>query len=299
MKKITLKITAILFIALSAFQTNAQADAVWTKEGWYTLGAEGTDLLMTIDGATLTLIWAAPKTGADANLQEFRIVNHRTPSSAGLMEITADVTPGPGLITLTTNTEDPGPDATTGEKRALGLAIKIGAPKEVTPLVGDYSGLDQFQRRKTKVDADGNYDAGGSNPSAGNNALFLRTSWDNGSRFGVAPVAGEQVKFDNGAIDVIRFNFVKDLETASVNTFGAEAFSISNPINNTLTIKGATSKVSKINIFSVLGNKVLSKSVNNVNGDISFNTSTLSTGLYIVELTGANNERFTKKIIKQ
>ena len=298
MKKITLKITAILFIALSAFQTSAQDVATYTKEGWYTLGAEGTDLLMTIDGASLTLIWAAPKTGADANLQQFRIANHRTPASAGLMEITADVTPGPGVITLTTNTEDPGPDATTGEKRALGLAIKIGAPKEVTPLVGDYSGLDQFQRRKTKVDADGNYDTGGSNP-AGNNSLFLRTTWDTGSRFGKAPVEGEQVQFDNGAIDVIRFNFVKDLETASVNTFGIEAFSISNPINNTLTIKGATSKVSKVNVYSVLGNTVLSKSMNNISGDISLNTSSLSTGLYIIEMTGNNGERFTKKIIKQ
>ena len=103
---------------------------------------------------------------------------------------------------------------------------------------------------------------------------------------------------DNEDVWVFEVSEIEE-PTASVNTFGVEAFTISNPINNTLIIKGATSKVSKVNVYSVLGNTVLSKSVNNINGDISLNTSSLSKGLYIIEMTGNNGERFTKKIIKQ
>ncbi|MEN8703280.1 MAG: T9SS type A sorting domain-containing protein, partial [Polaribacter sp.] len=71
------------------------------------------------------------------------------------------------------------------------------------------------------------------------------------------------------------------------------------PVSNQLTIKGATSKVSRLNVYSVLGNAVLSKVIDNQNGDISVNVSALSSGLYIVELNGENGERLTKKIIKQ
>ena len=52
-------------------------------------------------------------------------------------------------------------------------------------------------------------------------------------------------------------------------------------------------------VYSVLGNKVLSKAINNVNGDINLNVSSLATGLYIVEVNGENGQRLTKKIIKQ
>lgn len=85
----------------------------------------------------------------------------------------------------------------------------------------------------------------------------------------------------------------------STKTFGLNAFSISNPVNNLLTIKGATSKVSEISVYSVLGNRVLSRTINNEDGDINIDVNTLSTGLYIVRMTGNNGERFTKKIIKQ
>lgn len=298
MKKITLKIAVFLFIAMSAFQSNAQE---WTKEGWYTIGAQDTDLLMTIDGATLTLIWAAPKTGADANLQEFRIVNHRAPASDGLMEITADVTPGPGILTMTTNTEDPtiaNPEATTGEKRALSLAIKLGGPKEVEELTGDYSGLDQFQRRKTPVDENGNalpVSDGGANP-AGNNSLFLRTPWDTGSRFGVTPVEGAQVQFDNGALDVVRFNFVRDVVLSTKN-FDASSLSITNPVNDNLVIKGINSDITSVSVYNLLGSKVLTQNITG-NSSLNVNVSNLVSGMYIVKLEGANGA-FSKKIIKQ
>lgn len=86
---------------------------------------------------------------------------------------------------------------------------------------------------------------------------------------------------------------------ASTQSFSIGAFSISNPINNQLTIKGATSDVSEISMYSVLGNKVLSKSMNSESGDISINVSALANGLYIVEMTSNDGQRFTKKIIKQ
>jgi hypothetical protein len=87
--------------------------------------------------------------------------------------------------------------------------------------------------------------------------------------------------------------------TLSTKSFDVNAFSISNPVNDELTIRGATSKVKEVSLYSVLGNKVLSKTLNDVNGDLNLNVSALSTGLYIVKMTGKNGERFTKKIIKQ
>lgn len=87
---------------------------------------------------------------------------------------------------------------------------------------------------------------------------------------------------------------------ASVNTFRLDdAFSVSNPVNNQLTIRGAVSKVQRVSLYSILGSKVLNKSVYNANENIKLDVNSLSTGLYILELSGANGERFTKKIIKQ
>ncbi|PWG06683.1 T9SS type A sorting domain-containing protein [Polaribacter aquimarinus] len=290
MKKQLLKFTLLAFVVLfGASASYAQADLLYTKPGWYKLGARGTNLFMTINGGTGQLEWAEEITSGDTSTQEWLIKDHRTQAGAGFVEITSKA--GGVDWTMTTS-------GVEADGKNLTITVEMRLPKEVVVSSGDLSGKDQFQRRKAKVDANGDPDANGANPAAGNNALFIKVPWDGGSRYGVIPsAAGEAVKFDGGGIDVLDYHFVKDDATASVNTFGADAFVISNPVKNQLTIKGATSKVNEISVYSVLGSKVLSQKVN-TQGNISLNTSSLTKGLYIVEIKG-DNAKFTKKIIKQ
>lgn len=292
MKKQLLKLTLFAFVALFGAST-AQAQALWTENGVYKISTSGLtpNLYMTINlaatGGAPLVEWQPEKTGDDET-QLWTIVDHRTPASAGLMEITATIT-GVGTVTLCTADDSAHPAQT--------LTVRAGEPKTVVVNGGDHSGLDQFQRRKAKVDANGLADSAGSNPTDGNNALFLRNTLGTNSRFGIIPsAAGDPVEFDGGGIDVLQYHLVQAL---SVNTFDVDTFTISNPVNNQLTIKGATSKVKQVSLFSVLGNKILSQSVNSNNEDLTVNVSGLSTGLYIVEMTGFNGERFTRKIIKQ
>lgn len=287
MKKQLLKLTllaVVVFFSASTVNAQTKEEVEWHKNGYYTIGIPGQNLFMTIDSSTGNLIWAEALTGDNIVLQQWAITDHITPSSAGLMQITAEV-PGVGTFTMAT--------AAVGDPvaRDLTLIARPGGPVAVpTTLVDDYSGLDQFQRRRA------------STHFGGNNALFLRTPADTGSRFGVIPTAaGEPVQFDGGGIDILEF-VIQDRElpaTASANTFGVDALSISNPVNNQLTIKGATSKVQELSLYSVLGNKVLSKTVKNVNGNINLDVNSLSTGLYILKVVGVNGERLSKKIIKQ
>jgi hypothetical protein len=310
MKKQLLKLVLLTFVVLFSAST-MQAQALYTVEGKYKISTAADVspvLYMTVTGAG-TLVWDVEKAGDDPS-QVWTVQNHRTPAGAGFVEVFATI-PNVGNWTLTTT-------GVEADGKNLTLSVKYGDPKTVaytaptggdtpedtsddTPVVysGDLSGLDQFQRRKTKVNADGLADSAGSTPADGNNSLFIKVPWDGGSRYGVVPAAAnDPVQFDGGGIDVIQYHLV-EAAVASVNTFGLDAFSISNPVNSQLTIKGATSKVKEISVFSVLGNKVLSKALNNVNGEVSLNVSSLSTGLYIVQMVGNEGERFTKKIIKQ
>ncbi|WP_298763434.1 T9SS type A sorting domain-containing protein [uncultured Polaribacter sp.] len=291
MKKQLLKLTLFVAVLFIASATQAQA-ILWTKDAIYRIGARGTTLFMTIDGTTtpVSLKWAEEITTGDASTQEFAIVGHRTPAAAGLMEITANV--GGNVWTMCI---DP---TTVADYPNVTLTVEQRLPKEVEE--ADWSGLDQFQRRKAKVDANGDPDAAGSNPAgAVNNALFVQAGDAlKNSRYGVIPsAAGDLVQFDGGGIDVIDYHFVRDLPTASVKSFSADAFTISNPVNNFLNISGETSKINKVNVYSILGGKMLSRKIDNQN-NVSINVNNLASGLYIVELVGESSS-FTKKIVKQ
>lgn len=281
MKKQLLKLTLLVAVLFSAPAFQAQEFEEYTKVGVYTINIPGEDLLMTIDPATAAVVWQPKLTGAAAATQEWTIQDHITPSSGGLMQITAEI-PGAGLFTFTTSTTDE-------TASVYDIAVRPGGPKEVEPMTGDYSGNDQIQRRKTGTSR------------GGNDALFLRVSWATNGRFGVAPTAaGDPVQFRfGGAIDKLEFKFVRDLPAASVNTFDVDSFVISNPISNQLTIKGATEKVQELSLYSVLGTKVLTRTLNNSNEDISLDVNSVSTGLYILKLVGKNGEVFSKKIIKE
>jgi len=84
----------------------------------------------------------------------------------------------------------------------------------------------------------------------------------------------------------------------STETFDKQSFSVSNPVNDQLNIKGLTSKVKEVSVYSILGNRVLRRKVDTDNA-INLNVSSLSKGVYIVEIKGNEGSRFTQKIIKQ
>lgn len=128
--------------------------------------------------------------------------------------------------------------------------------------------------------------------------MFLRIPGTTGSRFGAAPVSGEQVVFDGGGIDKLEFLRVGDLPL-STKSFAANAFEIANPVKDQLVIKGATSDVKQVSLYSVLGNQVLSTGVSNAGGNIEIDVNSLAAGIYILDITGENGERHTEKIIKQ
>lgn len=276
MKKQLLKLTLLVAVLFSASTFVAQEFEEYTTPGVYTINIPGEDLLMTIDPATSGVLWQPKVEGATAATQEWTIQDHVTPASDGLMQITAEI-PGAGMFTFTTASEDE-------ESTTFNISVRPGAPKEVE--ADDYSGKDQIQRRKTGTSR------------GGNDALFLRVPWGNTARFGTAPTAaGDPVQFRfGGSIDKLEFKRVRDLPLSTKN-FDASSLSISNPVNNQLTIKGLNSDITKLSVYNLLGSKVLTQNVSGTSS-LNINVSNLVSGMYIVKLEGANGA-FSKKIIKQ
>lgn len=269
MKKTTLKITAFLLLTMFALQSHAQ---FWNANGTYKISVPGEDLFMTIDPSTLNVVWDAEISG-NSELQLWRITDHRSPASPGLMEITADVTSLGGTVTMTTSA--------TGSHPNYMMSVKVGPPATVS--ADDYSGLDQFQRRRT---------SGFSGP--GNDALFFRTPDGTNSRWGAAAVDGEVVQFNGGAIDRLEFTLIGVL---SNEEFDTSSIFISNPFKNEINIKGLNANVKEVSVYSLLGKEVLTR---NVDGQTSLtiDVSAFTSGMYLVKMQG-DNGTFTKKIVKQ
>jgi len=67
-----------------------------------------------------------------------------------------------------------------------------------------------------------------------------------------------------------------------------------NPVNNLLHIKLNTAKQTQVDIYNVLGKRVISKTI--YNSEI-ISTQNLSSGIYILRLTQGNTT-ISKKLIK-
>jgi hypothetical protein len=280
------------------FALQVQGQALYTEPGTYKISTSGLtpNLYITVNTSTGAVEWAEELPG-ESELQLWTIKGHRTPASPGLVEITGNIT-GLGAVTLCTLDDSAHPLQT--------LAVRPGDPKSVAfdnsdpdpanwVYSGDRTGLDQFQRRKAKVNAEGLADPAGANPANGNNALFLQNTVGTNSRYGVIPTAaGEAVQFDGGGIDVIQFHLITPLSTANFDT---SSIFISNPVKNRLDIKGLTASVSKVSVYTLLGRTVITKDVSG-NSAVSVDVSSLSAGMYIVKLQGENGS-FSKKIVKQ
>ncbi|PWG06736.1 T9SS type A sorting domain-containing protein [Polaribacter aquimarinus] len=92
------------------------------------------------------------------------------------------------------------------------------------------------------------------------------------------------------------FQFVNDASTLNTEKFDLGAFSLLNPVNQELTIKGLPSNVNNISVYSLLGQKLLSREAKTES--LSINVSSLKSGMYIVTFSGENG-KFTRRIIKK
>lgn len=297
MKKTTLKITTFLLLTMFAIQVQGQA--LWTEPGVYKISTSGLtpNLYLTISTTTGDLVWDAEITPDDAT-QLWTVTDHRMPASAGYVEITADITPGPGAFTMIVDQSTIAVDPVTGlfdqNDKDFRISVRPGLP--ISDTADPNYGFDQFQRRKAKVGPDGLADPNGTNPADGNNALFVKPEGATGaSRYGVIPTAaGEDVLFDGGGIDVLQYHLISALSTADFDT---SSIFVSNPVNDELTIKGLTPNVKDVNIYSLLGKQIMSIKVDGAS-TLNMDVSTLASGLYIVKMVGDNGS-YSKKIIKE
>ena len=102
----------------------------------------------------------------------------------------------------------------------------------------------------------------------------------------------------NGTTQLGMDRWIFEAATAlSVNNFDENSISISNPVNDELTIKGITKNINEVSVYNLLGQKLIS--FNNFdNQDIKLNVSSLVGGTYIVKITTEGNS-ISKKIIKK
>ena len=84
-------------------------------------------------------------------------------------------------------------------------------------------------------------------------------------------------------------------QTLSIDNFNSDNFKIyPNPVKSSLYINLKTPNVTSIEIYNILGKKVLVKVINDSS---EINTEQLSSGVYIMKIT-QNNTTISKKLIK-
>jgi len=79
--------------------------------------------------------------------------------------------------------------------------------------------------------------------------------------------------------------------------FDTSSIFISNPVKNELNIKGLTSNVKQVSVYSLLGQEVLTRKVD-AQSFLNIDVSTLKSGIYLVEMKGETGA-FVKKIVKE
>lgn len=89
-------------------------------------------------------------------------------------------------------------------------------------------------------------------------------------------------------------------EGSTASTISNELSQVSlypSPAKNQLSLKNFSNKVSKIEIYNLLGKKLISNKI--VNANQTIDTSKLVSGIYLVKLSDDNNVSATKKIVIQ
>lgn len=87
-----------------------------------------------------------------------------------------------------------------------------------------------------------------------------------------------------------------DVPLSTIDIKGKSVF-IANPFSNEIRIHGLSKNVTKIEVFNLLGKRMLSAKTSG-ESSVNLNALSLTSGIYIVKFSG-NNAVFTKKIVKE
>ena len=90
---------------------------------------------------------------------------------------------------------------------------------------------------------------------------------------------------------------LQSVEVLNTNSLETKNFFVSNPVLDQLKIKGLTTNIENVEVYDIVGKKVLSTSLNAKSA--SLDISSLNRGLYIVKLSSSNLGTFSTKIVKQ
>ncbi|SFD27292.1 T9SS type A sorting domain-containing protein [Algibacter pectinivorans] len=271
MKKITFKVIAFLFLSVIALQVQAQGNAYPTQtDGTFKIKIEGQDLYLTIPdmepplfgGFTYTLTYQALNT-AKPELQTFNVTwDSATCTSCYFIE---SVKEGIGVVELMN------PGSQTAE-----LVVKGNTTAAPSALQ-----LDRWNPTR------------GSGTQLFSENICTDCGWSGSKRRVQTSGLGLDVKVNGGTPEKFSWEAV----SLSTEKFDTSNLFISNPVSNELQIKGLPSKVKEVNVYSLLGKKVLTRNVNQ-ESELNVNTSTLTSGVYIVKISG-NNATYSTKVVKQ
>ncbi|TNJ45009.1 T9SS type A sorting domain-containing protein [Tamlana fucoidanivorans] len=79
--------------------------------------------------------------------------------------------------------------------------------------------------------------------------------------------------------------------------FDQSSIFVSNPINNSINIKGLSSNINKVEVFNIVGKSLISAETKGLSV-LNLDATSLSSGIYILKFIGANTFA-TRKIVKR
>lgn len=274
MKKITLKNIAFLLIFVAASQMHAQFNGA----GSYLLKAFNADVYITTNNIPTTVI--PPETNAQSLTLSPLITPNTDNTQVFEFVPTGDMADVDGNgDKVVYNVLSRATNGSVIELRNLVSGTRMGLRGNSAPTTNELAtfvvfpsitvdGVQVFRIRSTT-----------------STFQFLQTNADDALNYGSASSTNREKWFFEAASPVLSTN---DIDTSSVF--------VSNPVKNALLINGLTSNVKDVSVYSLLGNLVLQSSVNG-ESSLTLNTSSISSGMYIVKLSG-ENVSFSKKIIK-
>lgn len=114
----------------------------------------------------------------------------------------------------------------------------------------------------------------------------------------VSPVADGNVIYIGSAAN--RTKWILESATLSTDYFDRNSVLISNPINDKLMVRSLKVELSKLEVYNLLGQRVIShQGSNTIEDSIEINTSFLSKGMYVVKIYDINNSiLMSKKVVK-
>lgn len=127
------------------------------------------------------------------------------------------------------------------------------------------------------------------------NSYDINTPQTTTPRIWTYDAENNNVKYVDVPSEVTKWELVP-LFALSVDDFNTSSIIISNPINNSIEIKGLSNKVNKIEVFNLNGQSVLKSDTRGV-GSVSIEANSLKSGIYLVRIYGEKTT-LTKKVIK-